>query len=122
LAVNACFSDSRGQVALQLSSEIAGVSDLLDSVSNESKPSSLFTTTGLVSTSDAATFLERQTPSVANGNDGVFHRNAVAAAFADADVMEWAASTPAARPSASDADISLLSDDLLEAIGRQWQN
>ena len=105
LAVKSYFSDSRGQIALQLPGEIAGVSDLFYSVNNESKPTSLLTTTGLVSTSDAATFLERQT-----------------AAFADADVLKWAASTPAALPSASDADICLLSDDLLEAIGRHWKN
>jgi hypothetical protein len=79
-------------------------------------------TTGLVSTFDTATFLERQIAFVANGNDEPVHRDGVAAAAADADVLEWAASTPAARPSAADADISLLSDDLLDAIGRQWQN
>jgi hypothetical protein len=80
------------------------------------------TTADPVSTSDAAIFLERQIAIVANGNGESVHRDGVAAAEADADVLEWAASTPTARPSAADADISLLSDDLLDAIGRQWQN
>jgi hypothetical protein len=55
-------------------------------------------------------------------NGELLHRDAVAAEFADAHILEWAASIPASRPSAADADISLLSDDLLAAIGRQWQN
>ncbi len=122
LAVNAYSSDSRRQIALQLSSEIAGVSELFYAVNNESKPSSLLTTSNLISTSDAATLLERQMAIVANGNGELIHRDAVAAAFADGDVLEWADSTPAARPSATDTDISLLSDDLLEAISRHWQN
>ena len=121
LAVNSSFSDSRSRIALQLPSEIAGVSDLFYSKNNESIRPSLRTTAGLLSISEAATFLERQTANVANGNGELFHRNAVAAAFADADVLEWAASTPAARPSAG-VDVSLLSDDLLDAIGRHWQD
>ncbi len=67
-----------------------------------------------------ATSLERQTAIVANGSGERDHSDAAAAALADADVLAWAASTPAARPS-SDADISQLSDDLLDAIGRQSQ-
>jgi hypothetical protein len=82
----------------------------------------LLTSTGVSSTSDAATFLERQTAIAANGNGELLRRDAVAAAFADADVLEWAASTPTSQPSAADADISLLSDDLLAAIGRQWRS
>jgi hypothetical protein len=80
----------------------------------------LTSNSGVSSTSDAATFLERQTAIVANGNGKLLHCDAVAAAFADSDVLEWAASTPASRYSAADADISLLSDDLIDAIGRQW--
>jgi hypothetical protein len=122
LAINSNSSDSTGLIALQSSSEIVGASDPFYSVSNESERSSLLTTTGLVSTSDATTFLDRQTAVVATGIGELFDRDAVAAASADADVLEWAASTPAARSSAADADLSLISDDLLDAIGRQWQN
>jgi autotransporter-associated beta strand protein len=70
--------------------------------------------------SSGSTSLERQAANVANGHGELLHRDVVAAASADADVLEWAASSPAARPSA-DSEISQLSDDLLEAIGRQSQ-
>jgi len=122
LVVKSNFSDSAGLIALQSSRETGGVPDIAFPVSNEGERSSSLTTSGVASTSDTATFLERQTAIVANGNGEPLRRDAVAAAFADADVLEWAASTPAARPSAADADITLLSDDLLDAIGRQWHN
>jgi autotransporter-associated beta strand protein len=90
-------------------------------VNNESQHFSLLTIPGVVLTSDGAAFLERQVPNVANGNGKRLDLDTVAAGFADADVLEWAASDAATRPS-TDADISLLSDDLLDAIGRQMQN
>ena len=120
LVVKSNSSDSAGLIALQSSSETGGVSALTYSVSDESERSSSLTTTGVSLTSDAATFLERETAVAANGNGELLHRDSVASA--DADVLEWAASTPASRRSAADADISLLPDDLLDAIGRQWQN
>jgi hypothetical protein len=120
LAVNSNSSDLAGLIALQSSSKIVGVSDLVYSVSNESERSSLLTTTSVSSTFDAATLREPQPVIVANGTGDLLDRDAVAAAFADADVLEWAASTPASRPSAADADISLLSGDLLDAIGQHW--
>ncbi len=122
LAIKSNSSDSAGLIALQSTSETGGVSALTYSVSDESERSSSLTTTGVSLTSDAATFLERQTAIVANGNDELLHSDAVAAAFTDANVLEWAASTPAFRLSAADADISRLADDLLDAIGRQWRN
>jgi autotransporter-associated beta strand protein len=91
------------------------------SVSSESQQFSLHTSPGSVLTFDGAAFLERQAPNIVKGNGGVFDPDAVAAAFADADVLEWAASDAATRPSA-DADVYLLSDDLLDVIGRQLQN
>jgi hypothetical protein len=122
LFVKSNFSDSAGLIALQSSSETGGVSDLAYPMSNESERSLSLTTAGVYSIPDTATFLEQQTAIVANGNGGLLHCDAVAAEFADADVLEWAASTPDSRLSAADADISLLADDLLAAIGRQWQN
>jgi autotransporter-associated beta strand protein len=108
-------------IVLQSSSEIAGVSDVFYSVSNESERLSSITTTGVSSTSHTATSLDRQTPVVASRIDELLHRDAIASA--DADVLEeWAASTPTARPSADDANITLSSDDLLDAIVRHWQN
>jgi hypothetical protein len=122
LAVNSSVSDSTRLIALQSASGIVGVSEPIYSVSNQTDRSSLLTTTGLVSNSDAAKLLDRQTAIVASGNGELLHCDAVAAAAADADVLEWAASNPAARPSAADADISQLPDDLLDALGRRWQN
>jgi hypothetical protein len=122
LVVRSNSSDSAGVIAFQSSSETGGVSDLGYSVSNESDRSSSLTTTGVSATSDAATFFERQTAIVANGNSELLDRDAVAAAFTDADILEWAASTPASRLSAADAEIARLADDLLDAIGRQWRN
>jgi autotransporter-associated beta strand protein len=101
-------------------SEIVGASDLFHSVSNESESSSSPRSTSY-SSSGGATLLGRQTANGPNGNGEALHRDAVAAAFADAEILEWAASTPPARPSV-DADILLLSDDLLEAIARQLRN
>ena len=120
LLVKSNSSDLAGLIALQSSNETGGVSALAYSVSDESERSSLLTNTGVPSTSDAATFLERETAVAANGNGELLHRDAVAAASADADVLEWAASTPASRPSTTDADISLLPDELLDAIGQHW--
>jgi autotransporter-associated beta strand protein len=120
-AVKSKAWDSLGLIALQLSSETGGVSELINSASNESERSSSHNTTGISLTSDAATFLDRQTATIANGMGELRHGDSVAAAFADADVLEWAASSPPTGPS-TDADISLLSDELLDAIGRQLQN
>ncbi len=122
LVVKSNSSDSTGLIALQSSSETGGVSDLAYSMCNESERPSSLTTTGVSSTSDAATFLERQTAVVPDKNGELFRRDAVAAAFADADVLEWATSTLDAQRSAAGVEISLLSDDLLDVIGRQWQN
>ena len=122
LVVKSNFSDSAGLMILQSSSEIGGASGLAYSVSNESEQSSSFTTTGVSSTSDASTFLERQNAILANENGELLRRDAVAAEFEDADILEWATSTPSSRLSAAAADISLLADDLLDAIGRQWRN
>ena len=122
LVVKSNSSDSAGLIALQSSSETGGVSGLAYQLSNESERSSSLTTTGVSGTSDTATFLERQTAVVPDKNGELLRRDAVAAAFADADVLEWATSTPAAQHSTAGVDISLLSDDLLDVIGRQWQN
>ncbi len=100
LASNSHYSDSIGLISFQSSTGTGGSSDL---------------------TSDGATVLERQTVNSANGYGDQLQLSAVAAASADVDVLEWAASTPATRPSA-DAEIFLLSDDLLDAIGRQSRN
>ena len=118
-AVKSNFSDSGGVMALQSSSETGGVSDLVYPMSNESERPSSLRTTGVSSTSDAATFLGRHTAIVADGTGNLLSCDAVAAASADADILEWAASTPAARPSAADSDFSQLSDDLLAAVGRR---
>ena len=67
-------------------------------------------------------FSNGKLPLFADKNGELLRRDAVAAAFADADVLEWATSIPAARRSAAGVDISGLSDDLLDVIGRQWQN
>ncbi len=112
------FLDSAGLIASQSSSETGDVPDLAFRVSAESKRSSLLTNAGVSSTSDTATLLERQTAISANGNGELRRRDAVASAIADANILDWAASTPATRPSEADAYISLLSDDLLEAIGQ----
>jgi autotransporter-associated beta strand protein len=99
-AIDSNFADSTGLIAFYSSAGTGGPSDL---------------------TSEGATSLERQTANPANGYGGLLQPNAVVATSADADVLEWAASRPATRPSA-DAEISLLSADLLNAIGRQLQN
>jgi autotransporter-associated beta strand protein len=122
LAVQTNSSDSAGLIAVQSSREIIAVSGLAISADNETKWSSSFTTTDESLTSDSATSGNRQVLIVANGNGGLLHRDAVAAAFAVADVLEWTASSPASRPSAADADICLMADDLLEVIGRHWRN
>jgi hypothetical protein len=109
-----------GLVALQSSSAIVGVADIANSVNNESERPDSLTTTGVASISDEAPLREPQAVIVASGTGDLLNRDAVAAAFADADVLEWAASTPASRRSAADADISLLADELLEAIGQHW--
>jgi autotransporter-associated beta strand protein len=101
-------------------SEIVGASSLFNFASSESEPSSTVTTTSDSSSGDRATLIDRQTAN-GPGNGEARQRDAVAAAFADADILQWEASTPAARPSV-DADLSLLSDDLLAAIGRHSQN
>jgi RHS repeat-associated protein len=122
LAVNSNSSDSAGLIALQSSRETFGALGLAYSASNEGERLSSLTATGVASTSDAATFLERQTAITKNGNSELLHCDAVGAAFADADVLEWAAFALDPRPPAADADFSLLSDDLLDAIGRHWHN
>jgi hypothetical protein len=113
LAVNSNSSASTGLIAFQSTSGIVGVPEPIYSASNQSERSVLLTTTGVASASDATTFLERQIADVANGSGVLLQRDAVAAAAADADVLEWAASTPAARASAA--------DDLFDAVGRRWQ-
>jgi hypothetical protein len=122
LEVKSNSFDSVGLTALQSSSETGGLSDGTLTASNESERSSSMTTTGLTSTPDGETSLERQSSTISNGMGEFLHRDAVAAVFADADVLEWAALTPASRNPAADADISLMPDEMLAAIGLQWQN
>ena len=121
LAANANSVDSSGTIAWQLSIENAA-SDFAHTGSNESKWSSSLTTVGVSSITDAARFGERQPAIIANENGEFLHRDAVEASFADADVLEWAAATPPSRLSTAGDGVSLLADDLLDAIGRQWRN
>jgi autotransporter-associated beta strand protein len=113
--------DSVDLIGLQSSSDTGGISDRIDSAGHQSVQSPSLSITSLSSTSDTAISLDRQTATATNGMGELLRGDPVAAVFADAHVLEWAASTPASRPS-TDADISLLSDDLLDAIGRQLQN
>ena len=115
-------SDSAGLNSTHSLGEIVGVAGHANSASSEGEWSSSLTNTGVSSISDAATIRDRQASIVPNGNGGFLDCDAVAAAFADADVLEWAASTPASRPSTADVDISLVPDDLLEALGDFWRN
>jgi autotransporter-associated beta strand protein len=116
------ISESAGLIALQSRGETGDVTDLAYFVSNGSERPSSLTTAGVSPTSDAATFLERQTAQVPDTNVKLLKRDALAMVFADPEVLEWATLTPAPVPSAADADMSLLSDDLLAAIGQQWRN
>jgi hypothetical protein len=121
LVVKSKTSDSAGLIALKSSSEsVSVVSDLAKSLSKESELSVLLTSAGVSSISDAAAQRKRQDIVVTIRTGDLVHRDPVAAAFADADVLEWAASNPASGPSSADADLSLLADELLEAMGQHW--
>jgi alpha-L-arabinofuranosidase len=85
-------------------------------------PHAVAPSSGLSSTSETANLPDRRSAIVANGNGGFLHRDAVADAFDDAADLEWVAAIPASLSSATDVDISLMTDDVLEAIGRQWRN
>jgi hypothetical protein len=122
LAAKRGSNDSAGLIARQAPIEIVGLSNLSNSMSMSIVTdwgSSL--STGVVySTSDQATSGGRQAAAT-NGTGGLLHRDAVAAAFDDADILEWLGTSDDSRPSATDAETNFLADDLLAAIGQQWR-
>jgi hypothetical protein len=122
LAANARSSDSASRIALRPLSEFVGASGTVNSTSAETKW--LYSHSPAIVSSMSGPWVSRarQAAVVANRMGALLNPDAVAAAFDNADILEWVASTPVRRPSAADADISLMADDLLEAIGQQWRN
>ncbi len=62
----------------------------------------------------------RKLSSLANRSGCLLNPDAVAAVFGDADALTWAA-TSASRRSGADSDADPEADDLLTAVGQQWQ-
>ncbi len=75
---------------------------------------------GVVSTPEQATLGVRQTATSPTGVGGRLCPDLLAALFENANFLA-PGSTPAAEHSASDTDVSLMGDDLLEAISQRWQ-
>jgi hypothetical protein len=121
LASKGSSSGTAGLIARQASTEIPGLSNLADSASIETDRAFSIATGIVYSTSDQPASRGRQVAAT-NGTDGMLHRDAVSAAFDDADIREWLGSADTSRSSASDAENNFLADDLLAAIGQQWRN
>jgi hypothetical protein len=115
-------SDAAGLVARQSPSELVSGSGPGNSAPDETERSSSHSVARVSPTSVQATSRDRRAVDFAKGSGELLRRDAVESEFDDANILEWVASTPAPRPSAADADFSLIADHLMEEIGRQWQN
>ncbi len=111
---------------VQIAVAPAGQSFIAPSGGAEESPSD--STTDWPSLHNAFTFstahqaiLDGQESGVAIRVAGLLRRDAVAAAFDDADIENWLGSTERFRRSAADTENNFLSDDLLAAIGLRWR-
>ena len=121
LAAETKSSDSKDLIDWQSSKEVVGASGIANSASDKTERLPSLTTVVVSPTAVPEILGVRHLAIVANGNGSLLHPDAVAAAFDDAHILEWVG-TSASGPSAAAVDISLLDDDLLDAIGPQWRN
>jgi WD40-like Beta Propeller Repeat len=122
LAGNGRPSDSVNLIAQQSSLVTVGVPAPLNPAMDPSGWLPSRYAVGISSPADQAVLRGRQVAAATNGVGALLRRDAIAAAFDDADIQTWLGSTDRFRHSAPEAVSSFLSDDLLAAIGQRWQN
>jgi hypothetical protein len=104
--------------SVRTSIQIAGESALDHSTSDEHIWSTMPNGSVVSSNSEIANAPDRPAAIVASRNDGIPNRDLAFDDLADADS---AASVPVSLSSPSDADLCLLPDDVVAAIGRRWR-